>query len=116
MGFVTLIRVYNDHVADILKDSEIFCEEVYRICASGRGEEFVHGHCETKVFNPIHCDNSSMYLLHGNSSMEMDPYSRETNGLMKRDPEYFGVVLKIMKGKIRQLEKMFAESKKPNER
>jgi hypothetical protein len=112
MGIITLIRIYNDHIAEILKDSKKFCEKLYIAVARGQNNaQFHHGNVDIKVFS-IHGSDSSMYLVDGNEAREMDRYSRETEMLLKSNPKYFRESLKLMKEKIRELEKMADESPK----
>jgi hypothetical protein len=115
MGYVTLIRVYNDATNDINDNQKEFVEGVIRALSSGQGSEYGVGHhCNAvKVFPSVHSNDSSMYILHGNAVTEINPYSKGAEKLMKGNPEYFGEILRMAKDKISQLEKIFADSQKP---
>ena len=105
MGYLTLIRIYNDGMHNLLKNSKDFCRRLFALSAGGAGGSFNHENLDVRVLRPIHSNDSSIYFCDGEIH-EMSPYSEETRRLAAENPDYFKKSLKAMKMQIRELEKM----------
>jgi hypothetical protein len=116
MGFLTLIRIYNDGIDSLVEGSKEVCEGITSACARGITTDIHyydkkrHTVYTVKVFRRVNSNDSSMYLLDG-EAFEMNPYSEETRRLMRENPTYFKGAVKTMRERIRKLEKMFKEYK-----
>jgi len=108
MGYLTTITISNDALDTIEKHRDEFMENLLRFCKSG-------GYSEAKYFsvgnhaNPVvlqtprHADNHTVYVHIGNTVVEMNPYSKETQEMVKRHPDFFDKVLKYMKMQVEDL-------------
>jgi len=113
MGFITILSIHNDGIASILEDSDELCRKIYE--ASIGGETTIIGHrCEcnlVKVQQPRHMDDHTLYVHMGNTVSEMNPYSKDTENLMKNHPEFFEEMLGFMGNRVKELKSKYKEIK-----
>jgi hypothetical protein len=116
MGYLTTITIYNDGCDQISKHPEEFAEKVSRACLGVYTREESHGSFGlgyhgnlVTVQKPRHADDETIYVHSGNTLMEMNPYSEYTVEVMKRNPKWTKGLLKMMKARIKELEKIQKE-------
>ena len=98
MGYLTSFTIYNDGCDEILKHKEEFAEKIYKACSSNETTTFELGcHANLVICQKTrHADDTTVYVHMGNTLCEMNPYSTETINLMKRSPEFFKSMVKLM--------------------
>lgn len=98
MGRLTTFTLYNDGIGQVLIDPEGFCSQLYRHAHGTRAAEFGHGSYANlvKVQRPRHADDHTIYVHMGNTVSEMNADSRDTDLILRRNPEYFADMLALM--------------------
>jgi len=115
MGFLTTLTISNDSL-DILKDDpKQVCDKIYDAAISGKVKTLSHHykgkkkswfsrkrvgfsiHCNPiKVQKSRHADSWTIYVHAGNTVVEMNEYSGDTEDTMHRNDEYFEEIIKFM--------------------
>jgi hypothetical protein len=108
MGFVTIVRLYNDHASELLDYPKKFCNYLHRMLAGSKSGRILN---IAKVFPSISSNSDSIYVLNGGEAFEMSKYSEETRRLIEQNPEAFASNLRLLRTEVRSLEKMFRERK-----
>jgi hypothetical protein len=114
MGSLTTFTVYNDGVSLVKDNAQDFADKIYNAAIDGRVTDIEVGHFANlvRVQKCRHADDHTLYVHMGNGVFEMNPYSRETDDLFKRNPEFFEKVIKFIEREVKDLKKMLKESKK----
>lgn len=114
MGFLTTFTVYNDGADQIKENAKEVAEAIYDGMnnMSDSKQYPIGNHCNLiKGHATRHADSWTCYVHMGNTVCELNPYSKETQQLMKNNKEYFLRMLEYMEYTSKQLRKEIKKSK-----
>jgi hypothetical protein len=111
MGYLTTITFRNDSVHTFKDHKDELVDKIVEHCLSGgvgHKEYFsLGGHINPVVLQrPRHADDHTTYVHMGNTVVEMNPYSIETQEMCVRSPEFFNQVLKYMERQVKELKQL----------
>ena len=108
MGNLLTLTLYMDDIHKLKDDPEGTCDRIYQAAIRGKA-----GHIGNLVVvqRVRHADEHTSYVHMGNTVSEMNPYSRETQKLMRECPDYFENMLKFMERETKELRAMHKEYK-----
>jgi len=111
MAFTTVVAISNNHFEEIEKDPEAFVQKIRRDM-NDDPEKHRYEHGGIKVFRSEYNGgepNSTVYLFDGYKVIHMDENSEELKRIMAEDSKYFKKLIRLMKEKTNELEKMSKE-------
>lgn len=113
MGFLTTFTIYNDDADLILKHPKEFSETIHKATSSNESREYPLGnHCNFITAQKTrHMDDNTIYVHMGNTVVEMNNYSKDTDRIMKQHPEFFEKLLHEMEYQVKYLKKKYEEHK-----
>jgi hypothetical protein len=110
MAHTTVVAISNDHIDRIIDDSEGFVKKICR--EKNYDPEEYPDDQDVKVFRSVYHGgepNSTVYLFDGYKVIHMDENSGELKRIMAEDSKYFKKLIRLMKEKTNELEKMSKE-------
>jgi hypothetical protein len=113
MGNLVTLTLYTDTIDEVVKNCEEFCNEVYGAINNDEASTLVTGNRTVgKIQVTRHSSSPTIYVQMGNTTDEMNPYSRDTERIMVEHPDNFQEMLKYMKKTVGELEKKFKKTQK----
>ena len=116
MGYLTTFAIRNDRLHKIMENKDAVMDAIYRHAAtinpsttlSENGEELKYGGDPIIAFKTRHADETAIYLHHGNTVTEFNPYSDnflKNPNWTKTQIKEIERFLKIAKKKYKEYEK-----------
>jgi hypothetical protein len=113
MGMNTVIMFRNDAYGEFEKNPEQTVKNILK-AMNGRsdGHYGVGSHANAmEVMKSKHSDTDVVYVHSGNTLVEMNAYSEDTEKLMKKFPDFFNSMFETLKWTVKSLKEKIKESK-----
>jgi hypothetical protein len=130
MGFLTTFTISNDALDILEDDPKQVCDKLFSAALKGEVQELSHHYkpkkknrwSRKKVGRGVHCnpikvqkcrhaDDWTIYVHAGNTVVEMNQYSEDTEQTLWRNPEYFEDMIKFMQKNVTAMKKKLKEHK-----
>lgn len=110
MGFLTPMFIYNDAIHNLKNDDGTFSKLIY-----DSASEAVHHKIPidfnlgslangATVFPSRHADHATVYVLQGNTMVEMNADTKDVKRIMNNNPKFYKEMIKTMKQAIKELD------------
>ena len=117
MGDLTTITIYNDALDEFKAYPEAFAKALfYGINEANRTRQSVSVQFRDRtgyitVHPSRHSTDSTLYVHSGNCVVEINPYCKDTERMVRERYGFIKGIVKLVKSDIRNLEKLLAEKK-----
>lgn len=122
MGFLTHVTIYNDALEAFESDPEQFAKAIFegivRANQTNRATD-VSFHTKNSGYGGYlcvepsrHADNSTVFVHHGNGVSNLNPWNRDFQDLLARNPEYAAELVKVAESVLKQAKEALKKTKK----
>ena len=105
MGYLTTFTIYNDGVDLVKENAQDFANKIYDAATSHEPCEIPVGNFANlvRVQKTRHADDHTLYVHMGNTVVEVNPYSPETQKMMQNNPKFFKKILDYLNDQVKEL-------------
>jgi hypothetical protein len=112
MGYLTTVTVYNDGLDLLKKHPEDFCRKLYEAAIRQKQSDFGVDYFWNfaNVQQSRHADDHTVYVHMGNTVTEVNPWSKDFEDLMRRNPQFADQLIGYLDQTLRRLKRMAKET------
>lgn len=123
MGFLTHVTIYNDALHAFESDPAQFAKAIFEgIARANQTNKATDvpfsckdggGYSGYLCVEPSrHADNSTIFVHHGNSVFNLNPWNKDFQDLLVRNPEYAAELVKVAESVLKQAKEELKKTKK----